>query len=601
MTWTRKLLRIDLSSGNIQKEDIPVNILENYIGGKGIATYYLNKEQDPRIDALDADNMIIIATGPAQGVLPIAGRYVIVTKSPLSGIFIDSHVGGYIGPELKFAGYDLIIIKGKAKVASYIEINNDIVSIKSAEHLWGKLSLDTEDALKKEVDAKSKIITIGPAGEKLVRFACVTSDYYRTAGRGGIGMVFGSKNLKAITIRGTNKFDKNEAVKNMIKDINDRAQASKDAGHLLSKLGTSWLVEISDARSQMPTLNYSAGEWENVDKIKGQTIMEKNKLIRKPCYRCSLACAYVLDTDYEWADGRRIQHPEYESLAMLGSNLGIDDHETLLLANHLCNLYGIDTISTGSTISWFIEAGKNGMVPEEYHDETLDFGEFDKILDLIRKIANKEGVGKVLAEGTRIASNIFNYDTDKYAVNVRGLELPAWDPRGKLGLGLSYITSNVGGSHLRGWPKTTEFPRISAIKIIDSLIEEQDLKLIKDSLIMCHFTHSIKPALNIEDTAKIMSVLSGKEFTAGDMRLKAQKMWILARDFNARIDERTIREDDKLPDRLMKQPMPSGLAKGLTAFKSEDDLKLSLDIYYEKRNCNSDGIPTEEEVIKAKH
>ncbi|MCY3411244.1 MAG: aldehyde ferredoxin oxidoreductase family protein [Candidatus Heimdallarchaeota archaeon] len=593
MVWTEQLLRVNLSSEEISQERIPRNILESYIGGKGLGVYYLMQEVDPKVDPLSSENVLILSTGPAQGTLPIAGRHVMVSKSPLSNMFIDSHVGGYIGPELKFAGYDLLIIKGRCVSPSFLLIDDDSVSINDASDLWGLSTLDTEEKLKERfVDAK--VMSIGPAGEHEVRFASICSDGYRTAARGGLGMLMGSKNLKAIIIRGSKKLDKDKSIREIEKEINTRAKASRDSGHLLPKVGTSWLLDIANARDQLPTRNYSSAEFEHAEKI-NHTALEKKfegRIKRKPCYRCSLACSYVLENDYHWANGRPIQHPEYESLGLLGSNLGIYDLDELLHLNHRCNELGLDSISTGGTISWFIEICERGLVPEAYNKECLAFGEYEKILDLISKISLRQGVGKILAEGTRKAAELFGNNTSRFAVNVRGLELPAWDPRGKLGMGLSYITSNVGGSHLRGWPRTTDIPDRSMLPIIDGLIEEQDIKIIKDSLVMCHFTHSIKPALDLEDTARIFSAFVNREVTIEEMRVIAQRIWISCRQFNVAALG-PPRPTDRLPPRLQEDRLPSGVAKGLNAFVSEEDLQEALDIYYEKRGCNRQGVPLE--------
>ncbi|MHA2502619.1 MAG: aldehyde ferredoxin oxidoreductase N-terminal domain-containing protein, partial [Candidatus Kariarchaeaceae archaeon] len=299
MGWTGKLLWIDLSSGTSKTEELPPEVLHQVIGGKGLGAYLLLKYLDPSTDPLHPDNMLVISTGPAQGTMSIAGRYTIVTKSPHTGIFIDSHVGGYLGPELKFAGYDAVIITGRAETPSYIRIDDDTVTIIPAEHLWGKDIIETTDIINNEFDSKARIVAIGPAGENLVHFAATNSDYYRTAARGGVGMVFGSKNLKAVAVRGRSTLpDTNlPMVKTIRQQINQRAKSSHDKGHRLPQIGTSWLVPIASARDQMPTLNYQRGEWEHADEISGDSLEEHygENIKRKPCYRCSLACAYVID------------------------------------------------------------------------------------------------------------------------------------------------------------------------------------------------------------------------------------------------------------------------------------------------------------------
>jgi aldehyde:ferredoxin oxidoreductase len=599
MVWHGKALWIDLSEERTWVEDIPSYVLENLIGGKGLGVYFLLKYMDPKVDPLSPDNLIVIATGPAQSSLPVSGRFCMVTKSPHTGIFLDSHVGGFIGPELKFAGYDAVIIKGKAKNPLYLKILDSEVTFHSSDKLVGKNIEETTDILIDEIDPKVRIAAIGPAAENGVKYAVVNCDYYRTAARGGAGLLFASKKLKAIAVKASNrKIKHTEEVKSLRTDINKRARDSALKGHQLPKFGTSWLVDIANARDQLPTLNYQRGQWDRHENINGVALHEayKEKLKRKPCYNCTLACAYVIDSGYSWAN-RPIQHPEYESLGLLGSNLGIDDLESLLRLNHMCNILGMDTISTGSSISWFMECSKRGKVPQEYMSEIVHFGEVDKVIELVEKIAYCKGVGQILAKGVKRASKVFGMGTDAWAVHVRGLELPAWDPRGKLGLGLSYVTSHVGGSHLRGWPNTPDFPDRSVLPFIDSLIEEQDLKIIKDSLITCHFMHSIDPPLKLEDCAKIFETLTGIPSSVQHIRELAQNIWILCREFNIRVwGVDNPRVSDTLVPRLLRNSLPSGPAEGLTAFVSDEDHEQSLDDFYPKRNCSTKGIPIRSEL-----
>lgn len=601
--WTANILRIDLSTQRNTTDTVDENVLQDVIGGKGLGAYLLHRElHNPKTDPLAPENPIIIATGPAQGFLPIAGRYTIVTKAPHTGIFIDSHVGGYVGPELRFAGYAAVVIVGRATTPVYISIHNEQIEILSAEFLRGKTTYSTEETLQK-IHPNSRVISIGPAGENMVQIACTNSDKYRNAGRGGIGMLFGSKNLKAVVIRGTHKLEIPESAKEVIREINKRAKDSREGGHLLPKYGTAWLVRIANSKDQIPTFNYQRGEWEHVNKIDGKAIEDtyKEQLKKNPCYKCPLSCAYLIKNTFDWAEEEWIQHPEYESIGLLGSNLGIADLEMLLRINHMCNLYGLDTISTGSTISWFMECYQRGKIPEQYKNEAISFGDAKGVLDMLEKITYKKGVGAVLATGVRDAAAQFGDDTADWAVHIRGLELPAWDPRGKLGMAMSYVTSNVGASHLRGWPITSDIPNKSMLPIIDSLIEQQDLKVLKDSLIMCHFTHSISPALNIEDTARIFEALTGIPTTSADMRAKAQKIWILSRQFNVLALDDSLRATDILPKRLLRDPLPSGSAKGATAFVSDEDFEKSLDVFYKKRMCTKEGIPSEYMLQQIQH
>ncbi|UJG43792.1 MAG: aldehyde ferredoxin oxidoreductase family protein [Candidatus Heimdallarchaeum endolithica] len=593
------LLRINLTDRTHTIENIPQEISRKFLGGTGFITYYLYKEVKPRIEPLSEENKIVIASGPLQGtVVPITGRYSIGTKSPLTGLFLDTNVGGFVGPELRFAGYDVIIIEGKAEKPVYISIIDDIISIKDASLLWGKTTHQTEDKLRELENEKSmRVISIGPAGENKVKIACVTSDRFRNAGRGGLGAVFGNKNLKAIGIKGSSKpingnkveFDK------IRREIIKRAKTAKEHKHLLYQHGTSWLVDLANQYSQFPTKNFQSGVFDKHDKINHKAL-EKYKRKRRPCYKCVISCSEVIDaSSFNWTDEEFIAKPEYETLGLIGGNCAIDEPETIIKANYRCNEYGLDTISTGSIIAMIMEGVEKGRIKEkEYRD--IRFGNKEKLMELIDNIAYRKGIGDILAEGLVDAAK--NFNTEDLAVHTKKLPYAAWDPRGKLGLGLSYATAAVGASHLRGWPSTSDIPDKSALSVIDSLIEQQDLKTLKDSLIICHFTHSISPALNIDDCHEMVEAAFDEKFEREEIINIAKRVWILKRMFNIReFKPRKAREFDKLPPRFW-EPMPEGRAKGMKAFISEDDFNKSLLKLYEKRGLDEFGEPLPSTISK---
>ena len=530
----------------------------------------------------------------------MSGRYAIGTKSPLTGLYLDSNVGGFLGPEIRFTGYDLIIIEGKSSKPVYISIKDQKVEIKDAKELWGKFVYETDVLIKAlEREPKMRVLTIGPAGENLVNFACSSSDNFRNAGRGGLGAVFGSKNLKAVAVKGSTRPTNgdSEKIELVRKDIVQRARNAKDDGHLLHKHGTSWLVKVANDLDHYPTRNWQSGEFEDIDNLGHEAFAEKYKRFRRPCYQCPIGCSETLDASvFDWVeeDRKEIAKPEYETLAMLGGNCGISDSEAVIHANYLCNELGLDTISTGSAIAMTMEAIEKGLVEGPEFDD-VEFGNIDKFLELIDKIAYRKDIGDILAEGVAQAAEYWNIQD--LAIHVKKLPFAAWDPRAKLGLGLSYATAAVGASHLRGWPSTSEIPEKSAVKVIDSLIEQQDLKTIKDCLSICHFTHSIKPALGFDDCVNILSAAWDKEVTAEDLTDVARRIWIMKRLFNIREfgDKKPI-EFDNLPKRFMKEPLPSGRAKGKTAFVNDEDFIESRRILYEKRGLDAEGVPIEEEL-----
>ncbi|MHA1419561.1 MAG: aldehyde ferredoxin oxidoreductase family protein [Candidatus Heimdallarchaeaceae archaeon] len=593
------LLRINLTTSVISKEKIPENVWKNYIGGTGYISYYLYKELEPKIDPLGIENKIIVAPGPATGTkIPITGRYAVGTKSPLTNHFLDSHVGGFLGPEIRFAGYDLIIIEGKAEKPIYISIKDDSVEIKDASKLWGKLSYETEDMIKEEQnEPKMRIICIGPAGENLVAISCPTADSHRNPGRGGLGAVFGSKNLKAVAVKGSSRptNGNQEKIGELRKEYLARAKKAIDAGKGMNKYGTSDAVAFANEMSQYPTRNWQSGEFEEYEKVGGVEMDKKYKAIKRPCYGCPIGCSSTLDgSDFEWTDKKEIARPEYETLAMLGGNCGISNNETIIHANYLCNQLGLDTISTGSGIAMVMEAVEKGLLKGEEF-EGIKFGNDEKLLEMLELITNRKGIGEILARGNVQAAK--HWGIEHLAIHVKGLPFAAWDPRGKLGLGLSYSTAAVGASHMRGWPQTSDIPDKSALGVIDSLKDQQDYKTLLDCLVVCSFSYAIDEGFKFVERQRILSALWDREVSEEELMEIAQRIWITKRLFNINQyeDEKPI-DYDVLPKRFMNEPLPSGRAKGSKAFISEEDYKKSLQLLYEKRGLDKYGIPRDEEL-----
>ncbi|MHA1691743.1 MAG: aldehyde ferredoxin oxidoreductase C-terminal domain-containing protein, partial [Candidatus Heimdallarchaeaceae archaeon] len=365
----------------------------------------------------------------------------------------------------------------------------------------------------------------------------------------------------------------------------------------LHKHGTSWLVNIANHNTQFPTRNFQSGEFEDHEKITHEVLDKLYRRFRRPCFQCPIACSETLDaSDFEWTDEKEIAKPEYETLGMMGGNLGIGDIETIIHVNYLCNQLGLDTISTGSSIAMVMEAVEKGLLKGEEF-ENIRFGNKEAIFDLIHKIANREGLGDILADGIVYASKKWNIE--HLAIHSKGLPFAAWDPRGKLGLGLSYATAAVGASHLRGWPATREIPDRSALEIIDSLVHEQDVKTIKDSLTICHFTHSISPPLKFEGCRRIAEAVWDKSVTDEELTNIARRIWLLKRMFNIReYGDKKPFEFDTLPKRFLTEPLPSGRAKGKTAFVNKEDFKKSMLALYEKRGLDKEGYPKAEEIKK---
>jgi len=600
--WTGRLLRVDLSSSEVKVESIDPQVLRLFMGGKGLGTYYLYREVPPGADPLGPENRFYLATGPCQGTrIPLTGRCTAVSKSPLTGLYIDSGVGGHLGPALKQAGYDLLVIQGRAEEPVWVNVTPEGAEVNDASHLWGKTTHEVEQILRKE-DPKIRVLSTGPAGERLVRISCLTHDYFRNFGRGGLGAVFGAKHLKAVAVRGQPDTviptpDPKEELE-LVKHLTDRAKAAKKSNNPLHFHGTPWLVSYSNKVGMFPTRNFQTTYFNEYEGLTPESLEASvnHKLRRTPCHLCPVSCAWTISAPQPWAPKApegTVALPEYETLAMLGGNLGVSDPKAIIQANHLCNTYGLDTISTGNTIGLLMELTERGMLPEQYAEEGVRFGDVEGMLHLIGKITHRQGLGDALAEGALRFARSLGPMAEELVIHVKGLEFPAWDPRGRLGLGLSYATAAAGASHLRGWPTTTQPPNESARSILPSLVEQQDLKILKDSLVICHFTHSIKPALNIADCVRIYHTVTGEPATEESVRQVAARTWILARLFNIReYGEEAPRSHDQLPPRLMEQPVPSGPSEGLKAFTSREDYEECLTELYRLRGCDSEGRPT---------
>jgi aldehyde:ferredoxin oxidoreductase len=444
-----KLLRINLSTGDIGKEELDIELAKKFIGGRGLATYFLAREIDPAIEPFGAENKLIFATGPLTGTqAPTSGRYMVVTKSPLSGTVASSNSGGFWGVQFKRAGYDLLIIEGKSDKPCYIYINNDTVEVRSAEKYWGRLVSQTTDGLIEEVgNSKAKVAAIGPAGEKLALLASVMNDKYRAAGRSGVGAVMGSKNLKAIVVHGTGKLEpaKPEDDKEILKNVRKKIKENPVTSQGLPTYGTSVLVNIINESGIYPTNNFQRSYFKTADKASGEALAKEYLVKNTACYGCPIACGRLSKVDGVEAEG-----PEYETVWAYSANCGIDDLAAVIRANNLCNEYGLDTISAGATIACAMELYEKGLIkPDEIDGPALKFGSSEAIVEWTRKMGMGEGFGAKLALGSyRLAEE---YGVPELSMSVKKLEMPAYDPRGIQGQGLHYATSNRGGCHVRGY------------------------------------------------------------------------------------------------------------------------------------------------------
>lgn len=592
--YNGKVLRINLKERTCKAEVLDLEKAKKYIGGRGLGTKILSEEVNPEVDALSPENKMIVIAGPLTGTpVPTGGRYMVVTKSPLTGGIASSNSGGHWGAEFKAAGYDVLILEDKADSPVYINIEDDKVEIRDASHLWGKVVSETTDTLKTECKDKVKVMCIGPAGEQLSEIAAIMNDYDRAAGRSGVGAVMGSKNLKAITVKGSGKaqlFDADK-LKEAVAAKNKMIREHGVTGSGLPTYGTAVLVNIINENGVNPTNNFQLAQFDKADEISGETMTEKHLLRKNPCARCPIACGRWVKIEEL---GIEVGGPEYETLWAFGSDCGVSDMKAIIRANYWCNEYGLDTISAGATIAAAMELYQRGYVKDEELDGiSLSWGDAGSIVEWTKKMGKREGFGDKLAKGSyRLCEG---YGIPELSMSVKKQELPAYDPRGIQGHGLTYATSNRGGCHVRGYMISPEI--LGVPQKLDRFSLEgkaqwvkifQDLTAVIDSLGLCLFTSF---ALGADDYVDLYNAACGTEHTAESLLEAGDRIWNIEKVFNLRagIDS----TQDKLPKRLLEEPIPDGPSKGGVHKLSE-----LLPEYYALRGWDKNGIPTEETVKK---
>jgi len=489
-----KILRINLTDHTFKTEALDHEKALRYIGGRGLGSRIMTEEVDPTVDAFDPANKVIIVTGPLTGTpVPAGGRYMVVTKSPLTGTIASSNSGGYWGSELKFAGYDLLILEGKSPKPVNIFIEDDKVELRDAAHVWGKTTTQTTEALVKEAPDKAKILCIGPAGERLSKIAAVMNDINRAAGRSGVGAVVGSKNLKAIVVKGSTKpaIADPDKLKAVVKESRGKLKDNGVTGQGLPTYGTAVLVNIINEGGVFPTNNFQTTYFDKAENISGEHLAENFLIKRESCFACPIACGR-----YAKADDIEGGGPEYETIWAFGAACGVDDMKSVIKANYWCNELGIDTISAGVTVATAMELYQRGMITDEHigNGLTLKWGDADSMVAWTRKLGMRDGlVADKMAEGAhRLAEH---FGMPEIAMVVKKQELPAYDPRGIRGQGLQYATSNRGGCHVRGYmisPEILGLPQKLDRFAIDGKAEWvkifQDLTAFIDSTGLCLFT-----------------------------------------------------------------------------------------------------------------
>ncbi len=582
-----RLLFVDLASGTIRDRFLTASAVSRFLGGKGLGIALLDELSTPGGDPLDSGNPLCFLTGPLTGTpFPTSGRFTVATRSPLTGLWLDSHAGGHFAPFLRKAGYDGIVFTGRADVPVYLWLCDGKAELREAADFWGKGVEETVRGVREETDPKAHVASIGPAGENLVRFASIAidcdADPWRAgmAGRGGAGAVMGSKNLKAVALKGSKPIPlADEAgMKVLVKDLLERVMKNPGV-HSLRVLGTAALVEPMNRTGILPCFNFRKGFLENAHALNGANLRYHARR-DAGCFNCPIVCGRVMASE-----GRDVK-VEYEALALLGASCGLTDVEDVARAIAVCNDMGMDVISAGGVAAFAMDAASRGLL-----EEVPEFGDAAGQVRLLEAIARREGIGNLLAEGSRKASEAIGVEAWELAVQVKGLELPGYDPRSSWGMALAYATADRGGCHQRAWTVMPEIDgaveRFSAegtARIVKNL---QDDRAAAYSLVVCDFL-----PMETEDALKGLKAASGIELDESGYLEIGERVWNLARLFNLRHagPEGT---QDTLPPRLLREPLPMP-PQGKTAVSlTVWDLKLMLDDYYSLRGWDAQGHPRE--------
>jgi aldehyde:ferredoxin oxidoreductase len=593
--WHGSLFRVNLSKGTASREEIPLEILKQYMGGRGLGVKYISDEVNPLVEPISIENKVVIATGPLNGTtVPMAGRFAAVSKAPLTNTIFDCNSGGHFGVALKACGMDAVIIEGKASTPVYLSITPTSFTIEPADDLWGKRTGETTDLLREKHGKGVRVLCIGPAGESQVLYACIVNDYHHMLGRGGLGAIFGFKNLKAIVVDPGNKetqvttpVGNPEMLKMVNTEILKRINAGPVTGKGLKIFGTPQFVNLMNTLGMLPVKNFQAGSHPDADNISGEAIIDNIFQSNTACNMCPVACGKMTKTSTRAGKG-----PEYESDWSLGADCGIFDLEAVTDANYECGDVGIDTITAGATIACAMELNEKGLLPAEW--DAVRFGNTDVLMDMVKKISANEGIGEELALGSKRLAE--KYGAPELAMQVKGLELPAYDPRGAFGMALAFMTSNRGACHLRAYTIGAEilglpklFNRFSFSDKPDLVVKLQNSNAFFDSIVACKFS-----GMGVPDDyySRAVTAVLGYNLSITEAEIIGERIWNLERLFNNKAG--FGKKDDYLPQRFY-TPLAEGNSAGRVP-----PMDIMLDMYYEIRGWSIDGEPTESTLQKLK-
>jgi len=603
MGWQKNVLRVDLTKGTAKSEPLNMDWANQYLGERGLATKYLWENMDPKADPMGPDNVLIFATGPLTGTMAsTSGRYAVITKGPLTGAIACSNSGGKFGAELKFAGYDLVIIEGRAKKPVYLHIIDDEVALLPADDIWGRTVWETEGWLRAHhQNPLLKVASIGVAGERGVRYACIVNDLHRAAGRSGVGAVMGSKNLKAIAVHGT----KGVRVKDPKRFMKVSYEAKKvlwesEGRRGLTKYGTNAMIDSMQEFGGLPTRNFNEVQFDGVDKINPKAMItpkpngHRNLITNKACFGCTIACGRIAHIDkdhFTIVNKPKYRHAsgglEYETAFAFGPVVCIDDIDALTYAAFLMNEHGMDPISFGVTLAAAMELYEMGVITDKETDGVaLNFGNAEALTIMAEKTGKYEGFGKVLGLGSKLMCE--KYGHPELFMGVKGQEFAGYDSRALQGMGLGYATSNRGACHLKHDVFAEDMEDQTGNGKAKPVKDSQDVVSVIDSTGLCLFTTA---GWGVEDFARHLDAACEGEWTVERLKEIGERVWNLERMFN--LGAGLTAKDDTLPPRMLKDPAPSGTAKGKVS-----ELDKMLPEYYRERGWTPDGVPTNQTLAR---
>ncbi len=598
-----KILRVDLTNNKISTDSLNEDLARKFFGGRCLGAKLLFDEIPAKIDPLGPENVLIFSTGPLTGSgVPSGNRYAIITKSPQTGFFLDTYAGGHFGSEIKFAGYDFIIISGRSEKPVYLVIDDDNIDIKDASKIWGLDCWSAETALKKDFgDESARVAVIGPAGEKLVNYALVSNEHHQ-CGRGGAGAVMGSKKVKGVVIRGSRGV-KVANPKGLLHYLENEIHLILTEGPMAElvkgiKYYTPGSVEEHNEMGLLPTYNFRQGVFDRVEKISGHYMRDRIVAKDKACFSCNTPCnKFSVIKEGQYAGGM-VVGPDYETLAMLGSNIGFDNVEAVAHANIICDKLGIDTISTGNVIGFITECFEKRIVTKEDVDGLdLEFGNERAVMSLLKKIGQRQGIGDILSKGVLQISKKIGKESGRFAMQVKGMEYPGYVPAASPAFALEYAVTDRGGCHRRAWPVFAEksagapYTTEGRAKVIKDLF---DKRLPLHSAIVCDLFFGWSGS-GWEEFKQMINFVMDVEMDDAGLQLIAERGFTIARAFNVR--EGATREDDILDYRTMTEEQPIGPAQGKNVTK--EMLNEMLDEYYQLRGWDiKTGIPTRETLMR---